>query len=83
MRSTCAGHVEKMGDEKLAKRADALKVERKWRRGRPKLRWGIALSVTKNEWEKNEKTDRYKELETVARERSKRKVRGRQKTIEK
>ena len=37
-RSTWAGHVEKMADEKLAKRADAQKVERKWRRGRPKLR---------------------------------------------
>jgi len=35
MRSTWAGHMEKMGDEKLAKREDAQKVERKWRRGRP------------------------------------------------
>jgi len=37
-RSMWAGHVGKMGDEKLAKRVDALKVERKWRRGRPNLR---------------------------------------------
>ena len=43
-RLTWAGDVERMGDEKLAKRADALKVEGK-RRGRPKL-WGIALKVT-------------------------------------
>ena len=39
-RSTWAGHVEKMGDEKLTKR-DVQKVEGKWRRGRPKLRWGM------------------------------------------
>ena len=45
-RSTWTGHVEKMGDEKLAKRPDARKVDGKWRRGRPKLRWGIALKVT-------------------------------------
>ena len=37
-RSTWAGHVEQMGDEKLAKRADAQKVDGKWRRGRPTLR---------------------------------------------
>ena len=41
-----AGHVKKMGDEKLAKRTDAQKVEVKWRRGRPKLRCGIALKMT-------------------------------------
>ena len=45
-RSTWAGHVENMGDEKLAKRADAQNVDGKWRRGRPKLRRGIALKVT-------------------------------------
>ena len=45
-RSTWAGHVEKMGDEKQAERADAQKVKRKWKRGRPKLRWGIPLKVT-------------------------------------
>ena len=40
VRSTRAGHVEKMGDEKMAKieSIDAQKVEGKWRRGRPKLR---------------------------------------------
>ena len=46
LRSTWAGHTEKMGHEKLAKRADAQKVEGKWRRGRPKLRWEITLKVT-------------------------------------
>ena len=46
MRSTRAGRVERIGDEKLAKRADAQSVERKWRRGRPKLRCVIALIVT-------------------------------------
>ena len=40
---TQAGHVERMGDEKLAKRADAQKVEAKRRQGRPKLWWGIVL----------------------------------------
>ena len=49
VRSTWAGHVEEMGDEKLAKRADTQKVEEKWRRGRPKLRWGIALKETLKE----------------------------------
>ena len=45
MKSTWAGHVERMGDEKLAKRADVQKVEGRCRRGRPKLRWGIVLIV--------------------------------------
>ena len=45
--------MEKMGDENLAKRADVQKVEVKYKRGRPKLRWGIALKVTFKEWEKN------------------------------
>ena len=45
VRSTCAGRVGKMGDENLAKRAYAQKMEGKWRRGRSKLRWGIALKV--------------------------------------
>ncbi len=40
-RSTWAGHVEKMGDEKQAERADAQKVKGNWRRGRPKLRRGL------------------------------------------
>ena len=34
LRSTWAGHVDKMADENLAKRADAQKVEGKWRRRR-------------------------------------------------
>ena len=38
---------------------------------------GIALKVTQKEWQKNEK------LETADREHSKRKVRGRKKTMEK
>ena len=32
-RSIWADHVDKMGDEKLAKRADAQKVEGKWKTG--------------------------------------------------
>ena len=31
VRDTRAGHVDKMGNEKLAERADAQKVEGKWR----------------------------------------------------
>ena len=34
--STWAGHVEKMGDEKLAKIVDGPEMEGKWRRGRPR-----------------------------------------------
>ena len=37
------GHMERMGCEKLAKRADAQTIEGKWRRERPKLRCVIAL----------------------------------------
>ena len=37
MRSTWAGHVEIIGDAKLAKKADVQIVDRVWRRGRPKL----------------------------------------------
>ena len=40
-RHTWVGHVETLGDEKLAKRADAQKVEGNMRRGRQKLRWRI------------------------------------------
>ena len=36
----------KLGDDKLAKRAGAQKVEGKWSRRRAKLRWWIALKVT-------------------------------------
>ena len=39
--------------KELAKRVNAQKVEGKLRRGRPKMRWGIALIVTQKEWEKN------------------------------
>ena len=39
---TWAGHAETMGDEKLAKRADAQKVEGKGGERGPKLRWAIA-----------------------------------------
>ena len=53
VRSIWAGHVEKMGDEKLAKRADIQKVKGEYKRGSPKLRWGIALKGTYKEWEKN------------------------------
>ena len=41
VRSTWASHVEKMADEKLAKRTNAYKLEGKGRRGRAKLRWGF------------------------------------------
>ena len=51
--NTWGGHVGKNGDEKLAKTADAQKVEGKWWRGRPKLKWGIGLKVTYREWAKN------------------------------
>ena len=37
---TWAGQIEVMGYEKLAKRADAQKVEGERRRDRPTLRWG-------------------------------------------
>jgi len=41
MRSTCAGHMEKMGDEKR------VQVPRKWREnGGEENRWGIAFKVT-------------------------------------
>ena len=38
-RLTWAGRVERMEGESLRKRADALRVEGKRRRGRPRLRW--------------------------------------------
>ena len=44
--STRVGHVERMGSEKLEKRSDAQTIERKWRRGRPKLRCEIAFIAT-------------------------------------
>ena len=37
VRSSWAGHLGKMGDEKLTKRTDVQKVEGKWRRERRKL----------------------------------------------
>ena len=43
---TRAGHVKRMAVGKLAKRADAQADQGKWRRGRPKLRYVIALIVT-------------------------------------
>ena len=50
---------KKVGDEKLAKRADAQKVEGKWRRERPNLRWEVALKVMIwKEWENYENNDR-------------------------
>ena len=38
VRGTWAAQMERMGDEKMAKRTDAQKVEGKYRRGRLKLR---------------------------------------------
>ena len=46
MRSTWAGRVGKMGDEKQAKSQMPRKWRGVWRRGRPKLRWSNALKVT-------------------------------------
>ena len=43
--STWAGDVEKKGKIKNGQETDAQKVEGKWRQGRQKLRWGIALKV--------------------------------------
>ena len=41
---TSVGYVEKLADEKLAKRAHAQKVEGKWRRGRQlEIAMGIIL----------------------------------------
>ena len=34
-----AGHVERMADERLPKRAAWLREQGWWRRGRPRLRW--------------------------------------------
>ena len=48
------GHVERMGDDKLAKRSDFKKVEGKRKRGRPRECDGrTALSETWKEWEEN------------------------------
>ena len=52
-------------------------MPKKWKRGRPKLRWEIVLKVASREWE----SGREKKLETADRERSKKKVRGRKKTM--
>ena len=41
VRGTWAAHLERIGDKKLANRTDAQKVEKKYRRGRLKLRWGL------------------------------------------
>ena len=39
-----ARHMDRMGDEKLVKRAEAQKVEGKMRRGRQRMRRGTALA---------------------------------------
>ena len=64
------GHVERMGEEKLAKRADAQKVEGKGRRGRPRMRWGTAVREILKEWEENGEQQQKIESETVDREKS-------------
>ena len=51
-----------MGDEKLAKRTGAQKVERIWTRGRPILRWGIALENVGEEWRKRATNRRNRRL---------------------
>ena len=63
-----------MGDENLAKRADAQKAEGKRRRGKLKLQWEIALNDIERvgeEWRKRA-TDR-RNFETADRERNERK----------
>ena len=42
-RMTWIGHVERMGDEKLA-RTDAQKVDGKGKRGRPIIRWEACVN---------------------------------------
>ena len=66
-----AGRVGRMGNEKLAKRANAQKMEwEKWRR-RPRLRWEDCVKRDLEEWQKYEEkqnSKRKKELGTVERE---------------
>ena len=46
-RSTWVGRVERIGDEKWQRQQmGAQTVERKWRRGRPKLRCVLVLIIT-------------------------------------
>ena len=50
------GHMGRMGDEKLAKIADAKKMEGKQTRGRPRMRWEDCverdLERVREEWRK-------------------------------
>ena len=48
-----AGHVERMGDETLAKRSDVQRVEEKRRRGRQRMRWEDCVKRDLEKWEEN------------------------------
>ena len=64
-----AGHMERMGDEKLTNKAEVSKVQGKGRRGRPRLRWedGVNRYLERmvEEWSKERKI-----FETIDRETS-------------
>ena len=53
-----AGHVERMADERLPKRAAELREQGRWRRGRPRLRWedcvkrDVKKTGEEGEWKK-------------------------------
>ena len=40
-----SGHVERMEVEQLTKRTGALRVEGRWKRGRPRLRWEDCVKI--------------------------------------
>ena len=54
-----AGHVERMADDRLAKRAAELREQGRRRRGRPRLRWedcakrDVRKEVEEEDWKKN------------------------------
>ena len=78
-----AGHIERMGDEKLAKRSDTQKMEGKGRRGRPRMRWEDCvkrdLERVGREWGTTAKYGSRRL--TVDRERSDKNVREEQATV--
>ena len=45
-----AGHMERMEGERFTKKADALRVEGRRRRGRPRLRWEDCVKRDWWEW---------------------------------
>ena len=54
-RITWAGHVEKMGDEKQAKRADTQEVDGKMEARKPEIAMGGCIKSDLEKWEKNGK----------------------------